>query len=473
MATISKNENLNSSYNPEFISTYPDWKKMFDTNAGEREIKEATTEYLLKTEGQKNDKKNGSTRYANYVLRANYFNYVADTVISMLGVMYSEGPDKIELPDRINGMMKHATPANADLLDVARRINNNQLIFGRYGILVDVPDSEGITDPVLIEYKWDKIINWHSTISGGVEKLNFVVLDESGNVLNPIKNEWEYAESYRLLALDGDGVYYSRQLDSKDLSEIDILNPPISYDEKGNEIDIYPKLAREPLDFIPFVFVNTTNIMPSVEKPPLLALANLCIAIYRGDADYRQALFMQGQDTLFVSGMDPAIPLALGAGAAVRAENPDATMRYVGVTSNGLSKTEKAQEDLHDKAQRSGIALIDQSTQESGEALKTRLAIKTANMKTIALTGAVALKKALQIAAIWAQADEDEVSVIPNLDFSASTATAQQVLQLWTSKMQGLPLSLATIHEWLRQNDFTAKDFEEEEEEIENENTLL
>lgn len=473
MSDITKQESVNRSFNPEFVQAFPDWTKMKDTSAGEREIKEATTLYLPKTEGQKNDKQNGNIRYANYVLRANYFNYVADTAISMLGVMYSEGPDTIELPTRIEGMKENATPAGSDLLDVERRINNDQLIYGRYGILVDVPTGEGASiDPFLIEYKWDNIINWNTTVIGNIQRLDFVVLNESGNIFNQKTNEWEFVESYRLLALDASKNYYSRQLSDKDLKDVDILNPPIVKDGEGNEVDLYPKLAGKGLDFIPFSFINTTHTLPSVEKPPLLALANLCIAIYRGEADYRQALFME-QNTVFITGMSPNEPLALGAGGAIVTEEKEATMQFVGPNSQTLPQMESSQQDLHEKAQNAGIALIDQSNQESGEALKTRLAIKTANMSTIALTGAVGLKQSLQHAAIWANANPDEVIIIPNLDFASSTATAQQVLQLWTSKLQGIPLSVATIHEWLRQNDFTTKTLDEEQEEIENEALII
>lgn len=470
MANTNK---YNSSYHPDYMDYCLDWNQMDDTISGEREVKESGTTYLPKTEGQKNDNQNGSKRYENYKLRANFFNYVSDTSISMLGVMHSEAPGEVAVPARIEPLLENTDLTGDNIYNLQRRINNNQVNYGRYGLWVSVPDGEGPDiNPYIVEYKWNKIINWNEVQENGKRILKFVVLDESKAKFNIEKNEWEWVDMFRLLALDANGEYYTRILEDKDLKKAgNILYPPDVIDENGNEIDIYPNLAGKKLDYIPFTFVNTTHLHAEPEKPPLLSLSNICLAIYRGEADYRQTLFMQGQDTVFGTGFT-AEELKLGAGAATIVESKEATLQYVGATSDGLERMEVSQEDLHKKAQNAGIALIDQSQQESGEALKTRLAIKTASMKTIAITGAAAIIKTLKIIADWTNSNKEEVVFIPNLDFSKSNVTAQEVLQLWTGRQTGMPLSKESIHEYLRRHDFTTKSFDEEMELIEAEDLL-
>jgi len=161
-------ENLN----PEFREALPDFKQMHDTSKGEREIKERTIDYLPKTGGQENDLQEGEKRYTNYLHRSVYYGYVGDTIISMLGIMYSEKPTAIELPARIEDMILNATPAGSTLVDVGRRTNNEQLTFGRYGLLLDIPaTTETLVTPVIIEYPWNCIINWNFELENGVRTL--------------------------------------------------------------------------------------------------------------------------------------------------------------------------------------------------------------------------------------------------------------------------------------------------------------
>ncbi|MBD4208505.1 hypothetical protein GUH47_21445, partial [Xanthomonas citri pv. citri] len=50
---------------------------------------------------------------------------------------------------------------------------------------------------------------------------------------------------------------------------------------------IEPTIRGKTLNRIPFVFINSKDIVARPDDPPLLGLVNLALAIYRGDADYR------------------------------------------------------------------------------------------------------------------------------------------------------------------------------------------
>src|SRR5690606_11453513 len=53
---------------------------------------------------------------------------------------------------------------------------------------------------------------------------------------------------------------------------------------------------------LPFTFVNSKDILAIPDQPPLQSLAEMCIGIYQAEADYRQHLHYQAQETLVVKG---------------------------------------------------------------------------------------------------------------------------------------------------------------------------
>ena len=110
-----------------------------------------------------------------------------------------------------------------------------------------------------------------------------------------------------------------------------------------------------------------------------------------------------------------------------------------------------------------GVSLVDQAQPESGVALETRVGIKSAPLSVVADTGAKALTQALRYANYWKTGDfgVDSIIVEPNKDFSASTKTAKELLDLWSAKMSGAPISTQDVHRWARDNNFSTKSFEE------------
>ena len=478
---MTKNSNIAKYIHPGITAILPLWTQMRDTYAGEQAVKARGTDYLPMTDGQAADYGNGRARqpasseglvtgdkaqdalnrYKSYKSRAIFPNYLQDTIISMLGVMYSEKPKEIALPSALQEMAKSATPYGDSIEMLMRRINENQLITGRRGLLLEPPEKGKI--PKILEYSAETILNWRIFIdSESNAQLKFILLDESGAKAEGLK--WSNEISYRLCALDGAGKYYSLKLDKdSDFDAIDLDHPSADA--------VYPALLGQTLNSIPFTFVNACSVLPDLENPPLLALSNMCIAIYRGDADYRQHLYQQGQDTAFFKGFteDELSVVRLGAGQSVGSTSADADFKMVGVNSQGLPEERTSQENLLNQAVNMGIALVEQKQAESGEALKTRLVVKTASMKTIALSGARGIENLLKTAAIWAGANPDEVKIEPNLDFSASAVAAKDLLDLWSTKQSGAPLSEKSYHEYLQRNNYTDLTYEQEMQEIESE----
>ncbi len=438
--------------NPQYSFAAEDWVLCDDCFAGEREIKRRGEVYLPRTEGQMADPKYGSKRYEAYKYRANYFNYFASAIHSILGLMHREAPARVTLPERIRKMHRIFSAAGDSLEEMLRQVNFHQLVYGRCGLLIDVPywDDSPEAVPVCALYPAHRILDWEQEGN----QLNFVLLDESGDQFNPALKCRDYVQKLRLCALDRNGEYFSLQLTPQEYSVFD-------FDAELPD-SVYPEIRGKRLNKVPFIFANTSDTAPMIKPPPLLPLANICLAIYRGEADYRHALYMQAQSTLFLKGFPLDDPPMMGAGNYIHTESPEAAGSFLEISGSGLSEMRESLENLHRIAVNMGISFAENKTNESGEALKTRLSVRLALLENIASVAGNVFTKVFRIAAEWCGCDPESVCFEPNLDFSDCSVSASDVSYLWNAKKEGLPLSERSIHEWLRKNDYTSLSYDEE-----------
>ena len=456
---------------PQLVAAMPDLELVADAYAGARTIKSKTVKYLPATPSMVMDgaevsrSSEGFQAYLRYLERARFPEFYSDAIETMMGMMWHR-PPVIELPPQMEDMMENATIHGESLKQLLARINEQQLANGRIGLLADFPTvvSDTQTTPHIVTYNARSIINWDDgrrEQSAG-QKLAFVVLDESEDERDGFT--WKWQPKYRLLSL-GDptqepseqymaALYRGEEFVADDLAA--------------------PSWKGKTLEEIPFTFINTKDLLPEPDDPPLLALANLCIVIYRGEADYRQMLFMQGQDTLVVRGGEEGAVYRVGAGATINVPR-EGDAKYIGVNSQGLSEQRLALENAHQEAREMSGRLIDasQRTRESGDALSTRISAQTATLKTIATTGALGLQHQLRAIARWMGADEEKVVVKPNLDFEDIPFQPRTLVDLMSAKSMGAPLSLQTIHKLMQDRGLTDKDFETELQLIEDEEPLV
>jgi hypothetical protein len=338
--------------------------------------------------------------------------------------------------------------------------------MGRCGLFVDLPATGGEL-PYFVLYGAEQIINWDDGSRDiGEASLNLVVLDESEWERTQDLN-WEMVDKYRVLVL-GDlmaneaAATYSVGVYRGESAAIDVAS------------HVTPVYKGAALDFIPFTFINARDIVPDVDEPPMNGLADTALTIYRGEADYRQALFMQGQDTLVIVGGNTEETYRVGAGGIlVLGEGSDA--KYVGVSSQGLPEMRAALQNDRTTAGQKGGQLMDSVSREreSGDALRIRVAARTASLTQIAIAGAFGLEQSLKHAATWLGLNPEDVSVTPNLDFVDDVLDGQQLTQYITAKNAGAPISLRSLHELMQDRGLTNRTFEEELEEIDEEAELV
>lgn len=502
-----------SDKHPEYADKADDWELLDDVYAGERVVKSKGTKYLKATSGMEADGMGpgqpGAKAYEAYKSRAKFPTSFRDAVEAMVGVIHGK-PPVIKLPAELESMRKAATTAGESLETLLMKITEHQLRKGRAGLLVDVPSSRGPADavPFIAFYEAQHIINWDTfSRDSGLSGASLVVLNESGN-RRQADLSWRVVQQYRVLVAstpedsglsglssgtgEGGGPpppagSLSDANPSSTLYQVAVVNDGEA--SLSGATWKTPAIAGRTLSEIPFVFVNHSDLAASPDSPPLLGLANSVMTIYRGEADYRQALFMQGQDTLVVIGWeDPNEVISeaseggstevgsrrawrVGAGASI--ELPiGGDAKFIGADSQGLTEMREALQNDYDDAAAQGVRIIDQAgglSHQSGDALRTRVAAKTATLTGIAKAGAEALKQALQHAARFVGADPEEVDVVPNLEFAASVMTGQELRELMTAKQMGAPISLRSIHGRLRARNLSDMQFEEEMDEIESE----
>ncbi len=454
------------STHPEYDAKAIEWRLMRDTYAGEEAVKLADFLYLPATAGQLADgaatKAIGTAgwiSYSAYKQRAQFPELVAEAVNTLVGVMHQEAA-VIDLPNEMEGMRDRATRDGESLIALLRRINEQQLLRGRIGLLADFPQADTEDLPHIVPYEAETIMNWDDERFDemDVDQLSLLVLNETGQVrgLGTDVFEWTVERRFRAAFLDDfDGVYTT-------FVEV----------EGQRREEVRPVFRGATLTEIPFVFIGANDLSTRPDDIPLKSVAEGSIHLYKQSADYRQTLHMQGQDTLILIGAelnrdgsakDETKDTRVGAGAVVRMDD-GGDGKFVGVSGEGLSEQRISyQNDLNDVRAKGPRLLEGRKGQaESGEALTVRVSASTASVKQVALTGAAGLQASLRQIARWMGLDESLVLVRPNLDFQQAQPEPRLLNDYQTARNEGAPLSERSMHSWAARMNFTKMTFEEE-----------
>lgn len=471
---------------PDYDARVGEWTTQRDLAEGETAVKAKREVYLPPTPSMlldgfgKGAHTVGEQVYSGYLKRAQFPDYVSEGIEILVGMLHYK-PPKIDLPPALEPLRDSCTLSGESLEDLLRAINTEQLITGRVGLLVDLPAAQqpvaqdvvnkraGAPLPYIATYVAEAIRNWdEAVLEDGYTATNLVVLDESGYERSA-DFTWRTVRKYRVLVLgsvldnepEGTAVYRTATFTD--------TGAGVEYSEAAMT---EPTYMGKKLEEVPFVFINTKDLVTRPDKPPLQGLGRLVLAVYRGEADYRQNLFMQGQDTLVVIGGVrnpdglPGEDEAVRTGAGARLDvDVGGDAKYIGVNSQGLAEQRASLENDHKRAATKSGQLLPSgraSTAESGEALKTRLAAQTASMTQIALTGAKGLEGALKLCATWMGADPELVKVTPNMEFGDIDLKASDLKTLMEAKLVGAPLSKRSVHELLVEKRLTSMEFEEE-----------
>lgn len=448
---------------PRFTDREEEWQLCGDALRGEQAVKEAGRRYLPCPTGfsANPDTKIGEALYQAYLERAEFPDLFGLTLRGMVGLIHKkesvvEGIEGTPLEKMFESATRPSSGQPMTLAALHQEITRNLLSKGRVGLLAEAA-STGSDTPWLALYTAESVRNWS-------DNYGMFVLDESGLIQSGTDEfAWVEAKKYRVLRID-EGGYYGQVYEdhpvvgaSPDPTVQSLPGPAPATNEQalagirprsqqvptqrasstlsvGSEI-YEPKIrGGKKMDFIPFVVGGPTRMGPNPENPPLLPIARAAKSIYQLNADYRHQLFMSGQETLFVIGVDKEdVPTAVGAGV-VAGIPADGDAKYVSPSCSGINAHKVAIADKAGDAISAGVQLMDQGGgQQSGDALRLRYGAQTATLITISTQSAAILETGLRYCARMVGMSEDKIEKIivkPNTEFLDTVMTAQDAQAL-------------------------------------------
>ena len=158
------------------------------------------------------------------------------------------------------------------------------------------------------------------------------------------------------------------------------------------------------LQKIPFTLIGSVDTTPEIDPIPMLPLCQVALTIFRTEADYRQTLYISGQETLVIRGMaQPGVDdeeVTVGAGAVIYLTSPEADAKFIGANSKGIPELRAAIENDAKKATEFGLSLLTSGSEaEASDTIRTRVGGRTANLITMVRAVAAGLKTQLDYAA--------------------------------------------------------------------------
>lgn len=381
-----------------YAAASPKWTRCRDCYEGSDSVKAKGTEYLPALDSHDVNPR----AYAAYLLRALFYNAVGRTVDGLAGGIFQK-PMETEAPPSAEAFLKDVTLTNQTAEMFALGLVIEELITGRYGILIDVSGEAapaGKDRPYWAGYRAEDIISWRTSRQDGDEVLTRVVLSEELELPkedDPFVIECETV--YRVLEL-ADGVYtQTTWRKNKKSGKYEEAPLPGS----GNEAVHTPTRRGTPLDFIPFIFLSPMSLSPDVAKPPLEDLVDVNLSHYRSSADLEHGRHWTALPTPWVAGIKQDGALSIGSGKAWVLDK-DGKAGMLEFTGQGLKALETADTQKRGMMATLGARLLETqpTNAETLGAVTMRHSGEHANLRTIAGTAEQGLTMALQIAAWWA-----------------------------------------------------------------------
>ena len=433
--------NTKGSANTMYQHYLPTWQKMRDSVGSEKCIKEKAmaqnsatlksdcksgapadffSRYLIPTDSMIGDCK-GAYRFSEYTFNATWYAYPLDTHDQSLGLINSQ-PAEIELPSSLEYMRNDCTSNQMSIESLLSKINSEQIVTSRFGMLLETTADRA--EPFNIcTYKAEAIVDHRVEINkvSGEEVVVWVkILTDECIGDKPI---------YLILRLDEQGVYIQYKTTNADekYEEWDLTHS----DVVANSFSV-PEARAKANTIIPFVTVNLSELgLNQYQKPWLESVTDASFKAFQASAKYNWAIKWGGENTFWATGVGgkEAGDFVIGNGGACISESPDANFGYATAGSDGVAPSKDNLEQLKAYCVSLGVDLINQGV-ESGVALDTRMNVKTASLKTLAMTGAEGLERLLQIGNVWIGGKTDDVKIVANTEFAETKYTAEELLKI-------------------------------------------
>ncbi len=355
-----------------------------------------------------------------YAVYENFFRSIIDDVV---GVMQKNEPT---IQFRADGDLSKSAPELVDLLyfgnaqndglrGLKARLNKGQVLFGRYGLALDVSANEDDSKPrfKVVEYDAASILDGElEKGASGRVKTRWVLCDETYYRFDYASKQRVKTHKYRVFGLDSNEEYYQASFEGV-FSEVvgwwasfDVFNPGKSA--------IYPTFRGRRLDFVPFVVCNVDRLGVDVwQEPPYLDVARVAIANYQIDSIHKKAMFNFSSPTLLIKNVPTAENVFLGDALILDSSGSanDADARILETSGAGLRELREAKTEIKTALRFTSIRDLfsDSGASSSAKALSLRADSGTATVASIDKTGARAIESVIIHAARWLGWSIDEI----------------------------------------------------------------
>lgn len=452
-----------TDWHADYAQRTVQWTKIRDVIDGEDKVKDQGQTYLPQPSGM-----GDPNLYSAYKTRSSFYPVAERTMRGLSGMVFRHQPI-LEITERMEPMREALTTDGYSFEVLAEEVTREVLTIGRYGILVDFPiyNASSAVLPHFATYFAEDIINWEQQFVLGKKVLTRVVLrDDIDNTFG------EDAVVYLELILNSAGLYEVRRWESQviDLKGSNGVGTTRNFVVTSV---VVPLVNGAPLNRIPFVFINTYDMRPELEKPPFLDLVNVNLAHYRNSADYEHALYLTAQPTPWIAGQVDAAnrPKSIGSGT-IWLLPEDAQVGYLEFSGAGVKSQREAMQDKEGRMAALGARMIKDmsSSQETAETARLRGRGETSLLTNAVNMTTQGLRKAFRIAAEWVGSNPDDVDVRLNRDFIETRLSPEEIGAL-VKAWQGAAISRTTMHENLQKGEIIPPDrtMEDEKDMIEEE----
>lgn len=418
----------------EYATHKIQWEKLRDCAAGQEAIHKKSIKYLPRLSSQTN------SEYKAYLMRALFYGATSRTIDGLSGMIFRKKP-QVEIPDAMRDMVEDVTLDGTNLMGFAEAVIDDDITVGRAGILVDHPAMLADTTlaqaeasnirPFLKHYTAENIFNWKTEGRNNAQVLTQVRLWEFTEQQGKDEFDIKTQKQIRILDFNDDGQYRQR---------IFIKNDRDEWIQEGD--DIVPIKNGKPLNIIPFFFVGVKNGSPSIEKPPLIDLANVNLSHFTSTADLEHGAHFTGLPTAIITGhteedVDKGDEYRIGAATAWIFPNPETQVSYLEFEGQGLGALEQRVLKKEEYMAFLGARMLtpEKKAAEASETAQIHRAGETSVLSSLAQSAAQSIENALKFMAEWAGFNGD-VKFTLNNDFLAVPMSAQDLLaliQVWQS----------------------------------------
>ncbi len=460
--------------NVQYARHAPLWDYVEDCYHGAERVKEGPNaeEYLPLQSLEREELRSGRVAFteSRYAFRRkvasfeNFFRPIVDDVVGLMQrnpaqARFGVASDE-ESAREVRELKDWGNRYNDGLPGLKSRVNFAQILYGRYGMLLDVAaDANGLNPRFeIVEYDPRKILDGESDASeaSAFSALRWVLLDESTRVFDRRSKTRRFAPRRRLLALDGSGRYYTALFEGADP---DAEWRAFDLDRPVGANVVYPTFKGRALEFIPFTVCNVERLgFDAWSLPPYLDVARLAIENYVVDSWYKMGLYLHATPTLAVcNAARESNDVRLGGVVWPRSSgaNP-VTVSILETNGAGLAELRQAKGELKETLRYTSIRdLLDWSgANSSSDALRIRATSGTVAVASIDKTGARAIEEQLCFASRWAGATVEEtcrrIYYEPDVSYVGAEFSMSAVVDLLKTNGETRTLSNRNIYTFLQ-----------------------